>query len=152
MLQWTAVAEDLTRIKFHQGDVLQKLMKVKGMKQKDLSRATGHQPATLKRLLDGVGTTEPHIVADILRALEIESIQVEALVSRMNGGVPDALPIVRPLRQHNERAEDRDPDRHEAMMYVHKILSFSAVTRMVVYNMIQGIETILRAPKHPPPP
>lgn len=145
MLQWSAVAEDLTRVLFHRGDVILKLMKMKRLRQNQLAELSGHGPNTITKLINGNVETEPHVLADVLRVLEVDRQQVDALVRRMNGErVDQAAPSSRPPRSHTERREDRDPEWREAALYIQTLLTFPDLPRLMVYNVIRGLESILR--------
>jgi hypothetical protein len=146
MLQWSAVVEDLTRIMFHRGDAIAKLLKIRRLRQNRLAQLSGHGPNTITKLINGNVETEPHVLADVLRVLEVDIQQVDALVRRMNGDrIDQAVPANRPPRAHNARREDRDPEWREAALYIQTLLSFPDLPRLMVYNMIRGIESILRS-------
>lgn len=131
---------DPATLRFHIGDAVAKLIDELDITQKELGDRIGKRGNTISDFIRQRSNTEPETVAAILGQLQVTKDEIDTLVDRMNGvgGKADRT------RDHNERAEDRDPRLRDAREHGERIAALPEVAQYALFHLIRAFESATR--------
>lgn len=128
---------DMPSVRWHIGDVVQKLMDQAGLKQATLADRSGVGRNTIGSLLGGDVSSDPATIEKVAIALGTSRMALEQYANRLNGE-DNVLPM--PRTNLKEREEDRDPEISEAVQYGRRIARLPRLARLVIFNTVQAFE------------